>query len=131
MILSDTIEQNLRGKVYGWSYFTWSEVTHGFTRPITLYQVEQVKLLVKKLHPYRERVGHPFVVTSWLRTVEGNRKSGGSATSFHLQGAAVDFYCPKLSANNLGVIFHDWSGGLGIYLSWIHCDIGPYRRWRK
>lgn len=38
----------------------------------------------------RLRARHPFSVTSWWRSPERNRRVGGSESSKHLVGAAVD-----------------------------------------
>lgn len=41
----------------------------------------------------RERAGVPFKITSSYRTPEKNRMVGGSPTSMHLKGRAVDIAC--------------------------------------
>jgi hypothetical protein len=39
--------------------------------------------------------GHPIIVTSGYRSPEVNAAVGGSKTSQHTKGQAVDFTCPK------------------------------------
>lgn len=41
----------------------------------------------------RERAGVPFKITSSYRTPEHNARVGGSPTSMHLKGRAVDIAC--------------------------------------
>ena len=38
--------------------------------------------------------GNPIIVSSWYRSPSLNRRVGGSTTSEHLKGSAVDFTCP-------------------------------------
>lgn len=38
-------------------------------------------------------------VSSWFRAISVNRKVGGSATSDHIDGVAVDFTCPGFGDN--------------------------------
>src|SRR5574343_232717 len=42
----------------------------------------------------RDLLGHPITVLSWYRCPKLNTAIGGSATSAHVQGYAVDFICP-------------------------------------
>ena len=42
----------------------------------------------------RELLGHPVIVSSGYRSPELNAAIGGSPTSSHMNGEAVDFTCP-------------------------------------
>ena len=57
--------------------------------------------LLEKLHRAREIAGVPFVITSGYRCKEHNAKIGGSPTSSHLKGLAVDI---RISNQNDGKI---------------------------
>lgn len=46
--------------------------------------------LMNMLTKARELAGIPFPVTSWYRCVNHNKKVGGSPTSSHMKGLAVD-----------------------------------------
>lgn len=45
------------------------------------------------LEPLREEWGGPITINSGYRTAEHNRTVGGSPTSLHMQGLAVDIKC--------------------------------------
>ena len=47
----------------------------------------------EKLNKAREKAGIPFVLTSAFRCENYNREVGGSETSSHLAGLAVDIKC--------------------------------------
>lgn len=55
------------------------------------------RLCSELLEPLRARVGGPIVVTSGYRSVALNRAIGGSATSQHSKGEAVDIERPGMS----------------------------------
>jgi hypothetical protein len=42
----------------------------------------------------RELLKHPVLVNSWYRSPQVNWNVGGSKTSQHVKGEAVDFRCP-------------------------------------
>ena len=54
-------------------------------------QVETMKLTAEKIfEPLREWVGGPIKVNSFFRSPELNEKIGGSKTSQHCKGQAID-----------------------------------------
>jgi zinc D-Ala-D-Ala carboxypeptidase len=55
--------------------------------------VEPSKDLVFRLEQARDIAGIPFVITSGIRSEERNAMVGGSLTSSHLTGNAVDLHC--------------------------------------
>lgn len=69
----------------------WSRVRH-FTRDEFGYapDVEPDPTLVQMLNDARAMAGVPFVITSGIRTEDHNAEVGGSETSSHLTGHAVD-----------------------------------------
>lgn len=50
------------------------------------------------LQPVREKIGMPFDVSSWYRSPSLNKAVGGSATSSHITGMAVDFTIREMTA---------------------------------
>jgi uncharacterized protein YcbK (DUF882 family) len=80
--------------------------------------------------------GNPvkWQINSWYRDPVSNAAAGGSSTSFHMSGAAIDFYPPGGDIQ-MNVIYNDleptWDGGLGDgrHIGFIHVDTGPNRRW--
>ncbi len=55
-------------------------------------QIESLRLLCEKiLQPVRDHYGKPVRINSAFRCAELNRLTGGSATSDHCKGQAVDF----------------------------------------
>ena len=50
------------------------------------------------LQPVREKIGMPFDVSSWYRSPALNKAVGGSATSSHITGMAVDFTIRGMTA---------------------------------
>ena len=54
-------------------------------------QVENMKILAEKVfEPLREWVGGPIKVNSFFRSAELNEAIGGSKTSQHCKGQAID-----------------------------------------
>jgi hypothetical protein len=47
----------------------------------------------------RKLLGGPILISSAYRSPELNAAVGGSKTSSHMQGEAVDFICPSFGAN--------------------------------
>lgn len=65
-------------------------------------QTDALRLLCAKvLEPLRERVKRPIVVSSGFRSVSVNRRIGGSATSQHCKGEAVDFTVPGMTVKEV------------------------------
>jgi uncharacterized protein YcbK (DUF882 family) len=124
---------DLNGSVIANHWLTWNEVTHGGVRiPKTKEQVNNAIQLCKRIQPYRDTIGKPFIVTSCFRPDPYNRMCGGASQSKHLTLEAVDFYVDGFNNKKLASYFQDWDGGLGTY-SYddyiIHLDLGSKRRW--
>ena len=80
--------------------FDWFEVTTTNHRnidnslPIELYQ--NVRLAAVWMEKVRKVLGsRPIIISSWYRSPELNVAVGGSNTSEHPKGTAIDFVCPK------------------------------------
>lgn len=50
--------------------------------------------VAKRMDSLREHLGHPIIVSSGYRSPAVNKAIGGSPTSDHTQGWAVDWTCP-------------------------------------
>lgn len=77
------------------------------------------------------------IVTSAYRTPLHNNFVGGVPTSSHLEAKAIDFYLIKdgtvMNPQMVGMWIKagDYEGGLGIYDTFTHLDIGAKRVWNK
>lgn len=115
--------------------FTWAEATKGGTRmppdDATLNAMIRIANLAQQA---RDRVGRPFIITSWYRPPHINRAVGGAKYSRHIVGDAIDFVCDNLTGNQLYWLLDPWwPGGLGRYTKYpnlCHLDGRNYRaRW--
>jgi zinc D-Ala-D-Ala carboxypeptidase len=102
--------------------------------------VDNIKVLAKNiLQPVREHFDLPVIISSGYRSPALNRTIGGSITSQHLTGQAVDFEIPSISnlqvaewiRDNLSfdqLILEFWNGG---NTGWIHCSFVSLNANRK
>jgi zinc D-Ala-D-Ala carboxypeptidase len=86
-------------------HFTWAEATRSSTADrlgiINLPDDaarEAIKDAAALMEAIRSLVARPIEVTSWYRSPEVNHAVGGSATSDHMTGYAVDFRVRGLNA---------------------------------
>ena len=94
-------------------------------------QIEAMKLLAEKVfEPLREWVGGPIKVNSFFRSPELNTKIGGSKTSQHCKGQAIDIddvYGYKKNSEmyhwikeNLSFDQMIWEFGTDTQPNWVH-----------
>lgn len=90
------------------------------------------------LQHLRDILQSPIIITKagGFRCGPYNQKIGGSLTSFHKDGLAVDCYCKNLQLKGLyenieQYVSHFFHGiGIDAQRNFIHLDIGPrYARW--
>jgi hypothetical protein len=115
--------------------FTWAEATRGGTRmPPDQATVDAIVRIATLAQEARDRIGRPFVITSWYRPPEVNARVGGASMSRHIVGDAIDFYCEGLTGRQLYWALDPWwPGGLGRYTQFpylCHLDARDFRsRW--
>lgn len=109
----------------------------GITNTPTAAHLTNLKTLAANLEIVRGLLGNsPILITSAYRSPALNRAVGGSTTSDHANGLAVDFHCPKfgtdfevakaLVSSGLKfdqIIYEQESGG-----SWVHLGFGGRMR---
>ncbi|NEP02716.1 MAG: peptidase M15A [Symploca sp. SIO2E9] len=116
--------------------FTWAEATRGGTRmPPNQDTVDAIVRIAKLAQRARDRIGRPFIITSWYRPPHINRAVGGASRSRHIVGDAIDFLCEGISGNQLYWSLDPWwPGGLGRYRKFpnlCHLDARNHRaRWQ-
>lgn len=88
--------------------------------------------LLDRLQKLRTAIGRPIIINSGFRCPIRNTQVGGSPTSQHLQGRAVDIRVNgitpvQIAAAAEGVGFK----GIGTYNTFVHLDtrVGPRARW--
>lgn len=63
------------------------------TPPVEI--LNKLPLIAKRMEAVRSCLGNrPIRINSWYRSPEVNKRVGGSKSSQHLQGEAIDFTCP-------------------------------------
>ena len=60
--------------------------------------VENLVFTAQRMEEVRALLGHPIAVSSGYRSQELNDAIGGSLTSQHRYGLAVDFHCPDFGS---------------------------------
>lgn len=75
----------------------------------------------------RERAGIPFPVSSWNRCPDHNKAEGGSKTSSHLKGWAVDIACVNATHRFIIVkaLLEAGFTRIGVYSWGVHVDCDP------
>lgn len=117
--------------------FTWAEATQGGTRmPPNQETIDAIVRIAQLAQQARDRIGYPFIITSWYRPPHINRAVGGVSNSRHIVGDAIDFVCANFSGKQLYWMLDPWwTGGLGRYSKYphlCHLDARGYRaRWQS
>lgn len=79
-------------------YFSLAEMTTtstGLSNKPDAQQLARLTATAQAMDEVRKLLGHPIRVNSGFRSAAVNRAVGGSPTSAHALGYAVDFVCPK------------------------------------
>ena len=127
-------------------YFSVKEFTHsdtavkrGITNLPNAEHLEQnIQKSAEKLDKIREYLGFPLIVSSWFRCDELNKAVGGSASSDHRNGFAIDVTSRKQDAFALAVSIVEACEKLGITYdqvifeqTWVHISFAPRNRLQK
>ncbi len=83
--------------------------------------------LVVMLQELRDLVGDAINVTSGVRCVDWNKQVGGSPTSSHVRGLAVDIHCES-SESRYVLVYSALEAGfirIGVGSRFVHLDIDP------
>jgi len=106
----------------------------------TAEQLENLRDTCQQADRVREFLGYPMIVTSGFRSAKLNVAIGGSKTSSHTHGYAMDFRCPGFGTprevfdalrksdivfDQLILEFEDSPG------AWLHIGFGPEMRQQK
>ena len=80
--------------------------------------------VLTRLDKARELSKTPFVINSGFRTAEHNKEVGGSKTSSHLKGGAVDISCTNSSQREkiISALIIAGFQRVGIAKTFIHAD---------
>ncbi len=85
------------------------------------------------LQQIRDNFKRPMTISSAYRSYSHNKAVGGAANSYHMYGMAADCYISGISPKEIGAyarqIMPDY-GGIGIYNSFVHIDVGEKRDWQ-
>lgn len=75
----------------------------------------------------------PLIITSGYRTERTNQKTEGAArNSMHMVGKAADQKLPPYTPAQIAAAAATINrGGIGVYPSFVHLDVGAMRAWRK
>ena len=107
--------------------------THGINNKMSLSQIESAKLLCENVfEPLRIHLNTPIKISSGFRCVQLNRMIGGSKTSQHTKGEAMDI---KIDAKGFNFIKDKlnfdqliWEFGNDEQPSWIHVSFSSRNR---
>ena len=95
------------------------------------YELQNMELIAEKVfEPLREAVNGPIKINSFFRNEELNKAIGGSSTSQHCQGRAIDIddfygyfsnsYMYHYIKNNLDFDQLIWEFGTDVNPDWVH-----------
>ena len=102
----------------------------GLNNQLTSEALANIEFLVKNLlQPLRNAFGKPIKITSGYRSTEVNKAVGGSKTSQHTKGEAVDIVAEDNKAlfdlikNNFDFDQLIWEYGTDKQPAWVHVSI--------
>ena len=107
--------------------------THGINNQMSATQIESAKLLCENVfEPLRIHLNIPIKISSGFRSVQLNKMIGGSKTSQHTKGEAMDI---KVGAKGFHFIKDNlnfdqliWEFGNDEQPSWIHVSFSSRNR---
>ena len=88
-----------------------------------------IYLTANKLESVRDALAHPIIISSGYRCPALNNQVGGSQTSAHTKGLAVDFHCaygnPKQICQRLIMAGVEFDKIIQEFNQWVHIGFGP------
>lgn len=116
--------------------FQISEFACNDGTPVPEELISNVQELANNLQVLRDDIGESLTINSGYRSPSWNKKVGGAKSSMHLKAKAGDLVCRSLTPKQLKARIERLikagkmkNGGIGLYPSFVHYDIGPVRRW--
>lgn len=117
-------------------YFNIAEFDCHDGTPVPDYYKGNIIKLAEQLDVIRNELKTPIIILSGYRTTRYNEKVGGAINSKHISCEAADIR----TAHHTAYEIYDCilflinarklkDGGVGIYDTWVHYDIGKARRW--
>lgn len=103
-------------------------------REITLQVIANCRAIANQLADFCTVYfpGKKIIIGSGWRTTKNNIASGGSSTSNHLKGSAIDLKISGVSTNTLiNTFVNHWKLGLGTYSWGVHVSLNPQERFRR
>ena len=104
--------------------------------PVPEKLIPNVVKLSANLQTLRDELGESLTINSAYRSPKWNKAVGGAPNSMHLQAKASDLVCKSKTPKQLKAVIEKLikagkmqDGGVGLYPSFVHYDIGPVRRW--
>lgn len=89
--------------------------------------------LISKATAIAQAMNVQLTITSAYRSPEYNRRVGGATNSYHTRGQALDITQSQFTQAQRQQFLREavrvGIGGIGIYNSFTHIDIGPVRAW--
>jgi zinc D-Ala-D-Ala carboxypeptidase len=110
-----------------------SATTHGINNQMSASQIESAKLLCENVfEPLRSYLNTPIKISSGFRCVQLNKMIGGSKTSQHTKGEAMDI---KIGAKGFNFIKDNlnfdqliWEFGNDDNPQWVHVSFSSRNR---
>lgn len=114
-----------------------NEVIESFSKDTSL--LENTKVLAEQLQALRNELCKPVKINIAYRPLWWEKKQGRSGSSQHVLGKAADIVVKGVDTTTLAGVIKRLiregkmqDGGVGIYNSFVHYDIGPAgRRWKS
>jgi uncharacterized protein YcbK (DUF882 family) len=120
-------------------HFALAEFISHDGAPVPQRFMANVQRLAEQLEVLRQSIGKPIRIVSGYRSPAHNAKVKGAKASQHLTASAADIRVAGVPPRMLKIAVETLiksgkmrDGGIGMYASWLHYDIGPAgRRWHK
>lgn len=117
--------------------FTLAELACKDGTEVPYEYYNNARAICERVQSLRTLVGTPILVNSAYRTEAYNKKIGGVPRSQHLTASALDIRSLVWSPEQLATLYQGLidlglvpDGGIGVYSTFVHLDLGRPRRWK-